>query len=130
MSNPQAIHRPVLDAGVEHGASFSSLHGEQSPSCESPTAHDNTAQTAVKDVSGHRTKCMGGNPMASAATKPAYVTRRHAAAILSCSDQTISKLHKEGRLPFYYLGRHAVRIRLADVEVMLSNAIDESRRMQ
>jgi len=68
--------------------------------------------------------------MATAVVRPAYVTRQHAAAMLSCSDQTISRLHKEGRLPFYYLGRHAVRIRLADVEVMLSNANGESRRAQ
>jgi len=51
-----------------------------------------------------------------------YMTRKQAAAMLSCSDQTISKLHKAGRLPFYYLGRHAVRIRIEDLEAMLCNA--------
>ena len=49
-----------------------------------------------------------------------YFTRKGAAQMLCCSDQTISKLHKAGRLPFYYLGRHAVRIRIDDVIAMLS----------
>lgn len=52
-------------------------------------------------------------------SKPLYVTRKEAAAMLSCSDQTISKLNKSGKLPFYYLGRYAVRIRISDLEAML-----------
>jgi excisionase family DNA binding protein len=51
-------------------------------------------------------------------SRPQYVTRKHAAALLECSDQLISKLIKTGRLPAYYLGR-AVRIKLADLEAML-----------
>ena len=51
-----------------------------------------------------------------------FITRKRAAFMLECSDQTISKLHKAGRLPFYYLGRNAVRIRLADLEAMLSES--------
>jgi excisionase family DNA binding protein len=64
----------------------------------------------------------------NAAVKPLYMTRKQAAATLSCSDQTISKLHKAGRLPFYYLGRNAVRIRFDDLEAMLSCATGTSRR--
>lgn len=51
--------------------------------------------------------------------KPMYVTRKHAAAMLSCSDQTISKMHKLGRLQFYYLSRHAVRIKVDDINAVL-----------
>ena len=50
--------------------------------------------------------------------------------MLSCSDQTVSKLHKAGLLPFFYLGRHAVRIRLADLEAVMTTDVPKSRRAQ
>jgi excisionase family DNA binding protein len=71
--------------------------------------------------------CTGGRSLKTSTVKPIYFTRRQAALMLSCSDQTISKMHKEGRLPFYYLGRHAVRIRLEDLEAMLISDSSTSR---
>ena len=62
--------------------------------------------------------------------KPLWVTRKQAAAMLSCSDQTVSKLHKAGLLPFFYLGRHAVRIRLADLEAVMTTDVPKSLRAQ
>jgi excisionase family DNA binding protein len=47
-----------------------------------------------------------------------YVSRKQAATILSCSDQTVSKLIKSGQLPAYHLGR-AVRIKLSDLNAAL-----------
>ena len=44
-----------------------------------------------------------------------YVTIKQAAAMLSVSEQSISKLIKTGRLPACYMGR-AVRIKASDLE--------------
>jgi excisionase family DNA binding protein len=61
---------------------------------------------------------MAGQPLC---VEQRYITRKQAAELLSCSDQTVSKMNRDGHLPFYYLGRHAVRIRLADLEAMMRN---------
>lgn len=55
------------------------------------------------------------NPSAS---NPVFVSRKRAAEILACSEQMISKLINDGRLPAYHLGR-AVRIKLSDLETAL-----------
>jgi len=58
-----------------------------------------------------------------AAMIPEYITRKQAAALLSCNDQTISKWIRDGHLPAYRLGpslRHAsVRIKRRDVLALM-----------
>lgn len=52
------------------------------------------------------------------AVGPEYVSRKTAAAKLSCSVQLIAGLNKRGTLPMFRVGR-AVRIKLTDLEAML-----------
>lgn len=56
---------------------------------------------------------------------PQYVSRKQAAEMLSCSDQLISKLIKNGKLPAYHLGR-AVRIKISDLNAVLRRWTDEA----
>lgn len=51
---------------------------------------------------------------------PEYITRKQAAEMLSCSDQLVSKLIKNGTLPACKLGTHAIRIRRSDLEAMMA----------
>ncbi len=95
---------------------MSSFEQLQAPSCAS--GDNRPSRRSMAQSAEERS---GSGPANTPGVKPLFVTRRQAAAMFSCSDQTISKMHKSGRLPFYYLGRHAVRIRLADLEAMLSN---------
>lgn len=67
--------------------------------------------------------------MTIATMEPIYVTRTRAAELLSCSTQTISKMNRDGHLPFFYLGRQAVRIRLADLEAMMRNQNTSAGRL-
>jgi excisionase family DNA binding protein len=93
MSDERSLHRNAQMANAEQGAMLKS--------------RSNATFTEVRQITAPE-------------IKPEYMTRKQAAAMLSCSDQTISKMHKAGRLPFYYLGRHAVRIKADDVNAMLS----------
>jgi excisionase family DNA binding protein len=85
------------------------------------TAHNSEMQSIEEDN--------GRGQIMTAAVEPVYITRRQAAERLSCSDQTISKLIKTRSLPAFYLGR-AVRIKLSDLEAMLSNSSANSGRVQ
>jgi excisionase family DNA binding protein len=51
--------------------------------------------------------------------EPTHVAPGEAAARLSCSTQTITKLIRQGRLRATYLSRSAVRIAVADLEKIL-----------
>lgn len=53
------------------------------------------------------------------AITPEYITRKHAAALLQCSDQTISKWIKNGELRAYRLGTHALRIKRSDLDALM-----------
>lgn len=51
-------------------------------------------------------------------TTPQFISRKQAAILLSCSEQLVAKLNRQGKLPAYHLGR-AVRIKLSDLETLL-----------
>jgi excisionase family DNA binding protein len=50
---------------------------------------------------------------------PEYITRKHTAALLQCSDQLISKWIKAGQLRAYRLGTHAIRVRRSDIDALM-----------
>jgi excisionase family DNA binding protein len=53
------------------------------------------------------------------AIRPEYITRKHAAALLQCSDQLISKWIKAGQLRAYRLSTHAIRVRRSDIDALM-----------
>ena len=61
---------------------------------------------------------------------PEYITRKQAAEILSCSDQLISKLIKNGTLPACKLGAHAIRIRRSDLDAMVAAWSTSAKRTE
>jgi excisionase family DNA binding protein len=59
-------------------------------------------------------KALGSSPQFT----PQYISRKQAAQMLSCSDQSVAKLNNQGILPMYRIGR-IVRIKVADIHEML-----------
>ncbi len=53
------------------------------------------------------------------AISPEYITRKHAAALLQCSDHLISKWIKARQLHAYRLGAHAIRIKRSDIDALM-----------